>query len=79
MRRYWFFGSGRRGRDAMHIIEIYADRRGEYRFRCKARNGAIIAVSSEGYKDKNDAEHAIRIVRNSRGAVLKDLTEGGDQ
>ena len=63
---------------AMHSIELYLDKRGEYRFRCKARNGAIVAVSSEGYKDKRDAEHAIRLVRSSGIAAIKDLTEGGE-
>ena len=33
-------------------FEVYADKAGEFRFRLKARNGEIIAVS-EGYKAKN--------------------------
>ena len=32
-------------------FELYTDRRGEYRFRLKAGNGEVIAVS-EGYKSK---------------------------
>ena len=35
-------------------FEMYKDKAGEYRFRLKARNGEIIAVS-EGYKNAPDA------------------------
>jgi len=31
-------------------FEVYADKSGEFRFRLKATNGEIIAVSDEGYK-----------------------------
>ena len=58
------------------IIELYEDKRGEYRFRIKAGNGAIIAVSSEGYTEKRGAERAIKIVRASGTAAVKDLTDG---
>ena len=33
-------------------FELYVDRRGAFRFRLRARNGGIIAVS-EGYNSKN--------------------------
>lgn len=39
-------------------FEIYIDRQGEYRFRLKAKNGAIIVVS-EGYKEKSACLQAI--------------------
>lgn len=39
-------------------IEYYIDRRGEHRWRIKASNNKIIADSSEGYKNKADAQTA---------------------
>ena len=43
-------------------FEIYQDRSGEYRFRLKARNGAIIAVSN-GYTAKGSCLAGIESVR----------------
>lgn len=43
-------------------FELYTDRAGEYRFRLKARNGKIIAVS-EGYCAKAGCENGIESVR----------------
>ena len=31
-------------------VEFYKDRKGEWRWRAKARNGKILADSAEGYK-----------------------------
>jgi hypothetical protein len=45
-------------------FELYKDGRGEYRFRLKAGNGEIIAVS-EGYSSKSGAENGIESVRNN--------------
>jgi len=36
-------------------IEIYKDRKGEWRLRLVAKNGRILLVSSEGYKRKSSA------------------------
>ncbi len=44
----------------MYKFEIYQDRAGEYRFRFKASNGETM-FSSEGYKAKASAIHAIEI------------------
>ena len=43
-------------------FEMYMDKAGEYRFRLKARNGKIIAVS-EGYTNKSGCENGIESVR----------------
>ena len=43
---------------------IYKDKAGEFRFRLKARNGEIIAVS-EGYKAKASALNGIESVRKN--------------
>ena len=42
-------------------FEVYVDKAGEFRFRLKARNGEIIAVS-EGYKAKASALNGIESV-----------------
>lgn len=45
-------------------FEVYTDKAGEYRFRLKARNGEIIAVS-EGYKAKPSCLNGIESVRKN--------------
>ncbi|MCM1064003.1 MAG: YegP family protein [Eubacterium sp.] len=45
-------------------FEMYTDKAGEYRFRLKARNGEIIAVS-EGYKAKASCQNGIESVRKN--------------
>ena len=48
-------------------FEVYKDKASEYRFRLKASNGEIIAVS-EGYKSKRSCIHGIQSVKKN---VLK--------
>ena len=45
-------------------FEVYLDKGGEYRFRLKARNGEIIAVS-EGYKAKASCLNGIDSVKRN--------------
>jgi len=45
-------------------FEIYNDKAGEFRFRLKAQNGEIIAVS-EGYKTKVSCENGIDSVKQN--------------
>lgn len=45
-------------------FEIYTDRSGEFRFRLKARNGEIIAVS-EGYKAKAGCLNGVESVKKN--------------
>ena len=45
-------------------FEMYIDKAGEYRFRLKARNGEIIAVS-EGYKAKSGCLNGIESVKKN--------------
>ena len=47
-------------------FELYQDRAGEYRFRLKARNGQIIAVS-DGYDRKEGCRSGIESVRLNAG------------
>ena len=54
--------------------EMYTDKRGEVRFRLKAKNGEIIATS-EGYKKKASALNGIEsIKRNAPEATVVKLT-----
>ena len=49
---------------------MYVDKKGEFRFRLKARNGRNIAAS-EGYKTKNSCENGIAsVVKNAAGAEI---------
>ena len=51
-------------------FEVYADKRGEFRFRLKAANGQIIAVG-EGYKAKASCLNGIAsIVKNAPEAAI---------
>ena len=53
-------------------FEMYSDKAGEYRFRLKARNGEIIAVS-EGYKAKASCIESVH--RNAPTATVVKMTE----
>lgn len=56
-------------------FEIYTDKAGEFRFRLKATNGQIIAVS-EGYKAKASCENGIASVKkNAEEAEIVDTRE----
>lgn len=57
-------------------IEIYQDRGGQWRWRMRAVNGRIIAVSSEGYRNKEDMLEALQMVVaiESAGYEIVDLT-----
>ena len=51
-------------------FEVYADKRGEFRFRLKAANGQIVAVG-EGYKAKASCLNGIAsIIKNAPDAAI---------
>ncbi|WP_312700218.1 YegP family protein [Sedimentibacter sp.] len=56
-------------------FEIYKDKAGEFRFRLKAKNGEIIAVS-EGYKAMDSCKNGIESVRKNAedGEVVEAAT-----
>ena len=57
--------------------EIYLDKAGEFRFRLKATNGEIIAVS-EGYKAMASCKNGIESVRkNAADSKIVDEREDG--
>ena len=43
-------------------IEVYADRRGEWRARIRHRNNDIIWCTSEGYNNKSGVLNAIKYI-----------------
>ncbi len=52
-------------------FEMYTDKTGEFRFRLKARNGEVIAVS-EGYKSKSGCENGIAsVIKNAAAAEIE--------
>ena len=60
----------------MSKFQLYEDRKGEYRWRLRARNGEIIADSNEGYSRKASCKHGIDLVKEqAASAVVEDQTE----
>lgn len=43
-------------------VDVYKDKAGQFRWRLRARNGKIIASSSEGYASKRNVMRAARAV-----------------
>lgn len=57
------------------MFEIYKDKKGEFRFRLKAKNGQNI-LASEGYTTKASCENGIESVRkNSQNEAMFDKLE----
>ncbi len=51
-------------------FEMYTDKKGEYRFRLKARNGEIIGIS-EGYAAKASCKNGIEsVIKNAADAEI---------
>lgn len=46
-------------------FEMYRDARNEWRWRLKAGNHEVIAVSSEGYASKQSCSHSIDLVKST--------------
>ena len=55
--------------------EVYEDDKKESRWRLHASNGQVIASSSQGYKSKEDCDHAIDVIKS--GAKNAEVTEEG--
>lgn len=57
--------------DQSYIFEYYRDAADEWRWRVKHTNGNILAVSSEGYKNKQDMFDVItNMVKGLQGVVF---------
>jgi uncharacterized protein YegP (UPF0339 family) len=55
-------------------FELYRDAGGEWRWRLRATNGNVLADSAEGYARREDCEHGIALVQQSRNAAIVDMT-----
>ncbi len=49
----------------MDYYNLYKDSAGQWRWRYFSSNGNTIAVSSEGYVNKSDAQNGINIMKRS--------------
>ena len=52
---------------------VYKDSSGQWRWRLRAANQEIIAVSGEGYYNKQDCLHAIGLVKSSTSAPVHEI------
>lgn len=52
---------------------LYKDTAGQWRWYLKASNGEKIAVSSESYYNKQDAKHAIDLVKSAYNAPVYEV------
>ena len=50
-------------------FEVYVDKAGEFRFRLKAKNGAIIATG-EGYKSRSGCMNGIESIRKNADSPI---------
>jgi uncharacterized protein len=58
---------------AEYTLEIYKDKRGEFRWRRTASNGEIVGASSESYKARKDCEaNAARDTAKDKWEFYKD-------
>jgi uncharacterized protein YegP (UPF0339 family) len=59
-------GSAVHAEDAPKLkFEVFQDKAGEYRWRLKAANGAVLATPGQGYKDKAAAKHGVDLVQKA--------------
>jgi hypothetical protein len=54
-------------------FEIYVDKAGKFRFRLRAPNNEIVAVS-EAYESKANCIHGVKAVKEYCGASIEDQT-----
>lgn len=49
----------------MMLFETYKDEADEHRWRLKAKNGAVVATSGEGYKNRTDMVEMINKIKHA--------------
>ena len=54
-------------------FEKYKDSSNQWRWRLKAANHQIIAISGEGYWNETDCDHAISLVKSCSTAPVKKI------
>jgi uncharacterized protein YegP (UPF0339 family) len=55
------------------VYYMYKDTVGQWRWRLRAENQQIIAVSGEGYYNKQDCRRAIDLVASSAGSPVREV------
>lgn len=58
---------------------IFEDNAGEWRWRCRAANGEIIADSGEGYAERRDCRHGIDLLRDHAADAAVRVADDADQ
>lgn len=53
-------------------FQIYKDSAGQWRWRLRAANGEIIAISSESYVQKADCQHGVKLVKSCGDARVEE-------
>ncbi|WP_233495277.1 MULTISPECIES: YegP family protein [Microvirgula] len=53
---------------AMYFV-MYKDQMGDWRWRLLAEDHQIVADSGEGYRNKGDCQHGIRLVKSTLSAT----------
>lgn len=51
--------------DEVRVPNVYKDKRKEYRWRCRCGEDTIVIISSESYKNREDANRAAWLVLSS--------------
>jgi len=54
---------------AMQKFEVYQDKAGEYRWRLRAANGELLAITEEGFSSKQACKVSIESVRKAAAAA----------
>jgi amphi-Trp domain-containing protein len=61
------------GSESLARFELFRDRRDEWRWRLRHRNGNVIATGGEGYTRKHNARKGLRsVVANAPGAEIRE-------
>jgi uncharacterized protein YegP (UPF0339 family) len=55
-------------------FELYREAGGDWRWRLRTRNGNVVADSAEGYRNRDDCERGITIVKASAMSPIVDMT-----
>ncbi|MDB5591041.1 DUF1508 domain-containing protein [Enterovirga sp.] len=55
-------------------FELHKDAAGDWRWRLRATNGNVVADSAEGYRNREDCERGIALVKSSASAPTVDMS-----
>jgi uncharacterized protein YegP (UPF0339 family) len=55
-------------------FELYREAKGDWRWRLRTRNGDVVADSAAGYRNREDCERGIAIVKACSLSPIADMT-----